>query len=85
MGGEDDPKKVTRVLGQGKDETYTLQFSQELPRGSSKARANFPFRLFVIGAVYYTDIFGKQRYARFCIIYVTPAVGGYCTEHNDAN
>ena len=85
--GEPDSSKVTKILGQGRDETHgiyssTISFTKTPVR---KGKPVFPGRVFVIGAVYYTDIFGKQRFTRFCLYYVTAADPNYCTEHNDAN
>ncbi len=44
-------------------------------------------RLVAAGAIYYTDIFGKARYTRFCfyIFDATPVIISQCHQHNDAN
>jgi hypothetical protein len=81
--GDQDVSKVTRILGQGREESFTVRLSSPFVKKGIKAK--FPRKLFVIGAIYYTDIFGKFRHTRFCVYYVSPEIGGYCTEHNDAN
>jgi hypothetical protein len=82
--GDQDTAKVTRILGQGREETFTIE-SAGTPFVKKSTKTRFPRKLFVIGAIYYNDIFGKPRHTRFCIYYLSPEVGGYCTEHNDAN
>jgi hypothetical protein len=81
--GDQDTSKVTRILGQGREETFTIQSYSPFEKNNTKSK--FPRRLFVMGAVYYNDIFGKSRHTRFCLYYLSPAVGDYCTQHNDAN
>jgi hypothetical protein len=81
-----DVSKATNILGQGEDIEFSIfvgALSKKPPPKSPLSA--FPSRLFVIGAVYYTDIFGKQRYSRFCNYFVSAAKNGYCAEHNDAN
>jgi hypothetical protein len=84
--GDQDTSKVTRILGQGREETFTIR-PQNTPfiKKATKTINRFPRQLFVIGAIYYNDIFGKQRHTRFCLFYLSPTVGDYCTRHNDAN
>jgi hypothetical protein len=83
--GDEDTSKVTRILGQGREESFNVISNTPYQKQSFKLKPKFPVRLFVIGAVYYNDIFGKPRHTRFCVYYVSFGTRGYCTEHNDAN
>jgi hypothetical protein len=83
--GDQDVAKVTRILGQGREETFTIVSSGAPFIKKPPPKTKFPRKLFVIGAIYYNDIFGKPRHTRFCVYYLSPEVGGYCTQHNDAN
>jgi hypothetical protein len=85
IGGDPDPKKTTRVLGQGREETYTISAEPFTKNAPTEPFAAYPFRVFVIGAIYYTDIFGKHRYSRFCAYFLSVTHSAYCNEHNDAN
>jgi uncharacterized protein (UPF0333 family) len=85
--GQPDSSKITKILGQGREEisniiSITVEATKSVLR---KGKPVFPGRVFVIGAVYYSDIFGRPRYTRFCRYYLTPINFDYCAEHNDAN
>jgi hypothetical protein len=82
--GDEDTSKVTRILGQGREETFTIQWSVS-PFAKKTAKPKIPRKIFVIGAIYYSDIFGKPRHTRFCLYYLNVLVGSWCTQHNDAN
>jgi hypothetical protein len=80
-----DTSKATKIIGQAREETYTIFSTYIVEKGTIRKPAHLPGRIFIIGAVYYNDIFGIQRRTRFCIYYLALIESNYCAEHNDAN
>jgi hypothetical protein len=75
------PIQTTNTLGT--DRTHAFLIEAEF----AEAEVPDDKRLLVVGAAYYTDIFGKPRYTRFCF-FLKELVAGLavqCHEHNDAN
>jgi hypothetical protein len=79
-----DSSKVTKILGQGRQESYGI-YSSTGSKSKGRKPPPFPGRVFVVGAIYYNDIFGKRRYTRLCVYYLNPINWEYCAEHNDVN
>ena len=85
FGGEFAASTITNSLGTGQEDVRgvdsRLPFFDKKTSFTPKARD----RIYAIGAVYYLDIFGKQRFSRFCYYAVGSGEIYNCSLHNDSN